>query len=131
MYINMIFVKILSNENYRDMKNMKWKTKKNLFIQAAVALMFLFSAGASAFHATDTLIPTKSISVESTFYEGDLATIVVTVIPPTLVFGRSTLAAQEFATLELSDEGVTTVIGDAQLPTISRFIEIPQGANLS
>ena len=112
-----------------DMKNMKWKNKKNLFIQATVALILLFSTGVSAFHATNTSISTKSISVESTFYEGDLPTIIVTVTPPTLVFGRSTLAGQEFATFDLPDEGVTTVIGEAQLPTICRFIEIPQGAN--
>ncbi len=38
------------------------------------------------------------------------------------------LAGQTYATVQLPEEGVTTVIGEAQLPTISRFLEIPQGA---
>ena len=108
---------------------MKWNNKKNIVIQATVALILLFSTGVSAVHPTSPSSSMTSISVESTFYEGDTPVVTVTVNPPTLVFGQSTLAGQEFATLELPDEGITTVVGQAQLPTFSRFIEIPQGAN--
>lgn len=108
---------------------MKWNNKKNLCIQATVALILLFSAGVSAVHQTNTSISTKSTYVESTFYQGDTPAITVTVTPPTLVYGQCTLAGREFATLELPGEGVTTIVGEAQLPTFSRFIEIPQGAN--
>jgi hypothetical protein len=108
---------------------MKWNNKKNIFIQAAVALILLFSAGVSAVHPINTSISTKSTYVESTFYQGDTPVITVTVTPPTLVYGQCTLAGQDFATLELSGEGFTTVIGEAKLPTFSRFIEIPQNAH--
>jgi len=108
---------------------MKWNNKKNLCIQATVALILLISAGVSAVHPTNTSISTKSASVESTFYPGDTPAITLTVTPPTLMYGQSTLAGQDFATLELSGEGFTTVIGEAQLPALSRFIEIPQNAH--
>jgi hypothetical protein len=108
---------------------MKWNNKKNFCIQATVALILLFSAGVSAVHPTNTSISTKSTYVESTFYQGDTPAITVTVTPPTLVYGQCTLAGQDFATLELSREGFTTVIGEAKLPTLSRFIEIPQNAH--
>jgi hypothetical protein len=111
------------------MKNMKWKNKKNLFFQATVALILLFSAGVSAFHATNTSVSTKSMYVETTFHLEDTPAITVTVTPPTLMYGQCTLVGREFATLELSGEGFTTVIGEARLPTFSRFIEIPQNAN--
>jgi len=107
---------------------MKWNNKKNFCIQATVALILLFSAGVSAVHPTNTSISTKSLYVESTFYQGDTPAITVTVTPPTLVYGQCTLDGQDFATLELSGEGFTTVIGEAQLPTFSRFLEIPQDA---
>jgi hypothetical protein len=108
---------------------MKWNNKKNFCIHAAVALILLFSAGVSAVHPTNTSISTKSAYVESTFNPGDTPSISVTVTPPTLMYGQSTLAGQDFATLELSGEGFTTVIGEAKLPALSRFIEIPQNAH--
>jgi len=107
---------------------MKWNNKKNFCIQATVALILLFSAGVSAVHPTTTSISTKAMYVESTFYQADMPTMTVIVTPPNIVYGQSTLAGQNFATLELKGEGFTTVIGEAQLPTFSRFIEIPQGA---
>jgi hypothetical protein len=107
---------------------MKWKNKENICIQATVVLILLFSAGVSAVHPTTTSISTQAMYVESTFYQADTPTMTVIVTPPNIVYGKSTLAGQNFATLELSGEGVTTVIGEAQLPTFSRFIEIPQGA---
>ncbi len=67
---------------------MKWNNKKNIFIQATVALILLFSAGVSAVHPTTPSRSTTSTSVESTFYEGDTPVITVTVTPPTLVFGQ-------------------------------------------
>jgi hypothetical protein len=108
---------------------MKWSTKKNVIIQATVVLLLLFSAGSSAVHTTNASISIESTNVESTFYNGDVPFITVTVTPPALVFGQSSLAGQTFATLQLPGEGVSTVVGGAQLPTFSRFIEIPQGAN--
>jgi len=108
---------------------MKWNNKKNFCIQAAVVLILLFSAGVSAVHPTSPSKSTIPVSVESTFYQGDSPVITVTVTPPSLVFGQCTLASQEYATVELPGEGVATVIGQAQLPILSRFIEIPQNAN--
>ncbi|MCX6661208.1 MAG: C25 family cysteine peptidase, partial [Euryarchaeota archaeon] len=107
---------------------MKWNNKKNIFMQATVALILLFSVGVSAIHPTVPSRSTTSLLVESTFYEGDTPFVTVTVSPSTLVFGQAILAGQNFAALELPGEGVSTIVGAAQLPTISRFIEIPQGA---
>jgi hypothetical protein len=107
---------------------MKWNNKKNIFMQATVALILLFSVGVSAIHPAVPSRSTTSLLVESTFYEGDTPFVTVTVSPSTLVFGQAILAGQNFAALELPGEGVSTIVGAAQLPTISRFIEIPQGA---
>jgi hypothetical protein len=107
---------------------MKWNSKKNVCIQAAVTLILLFSAGVSAIHPTTQPMSTSSSLVESTFYPGDSPAITVTVTPSSLVYGQCTLAGQMFATLKLPGEGMTTIIGETQLPTISRFIEIPQNA---
>jgi hypothetical protein len=108
---------------------MKWNYKKNVSIQAAVALILLFSAGVSAIHPTTQPMSTSSSLVESTFYPGDSPTITVTVTPSSIVYGQCSLAGQMFATLKLPGEGVTTIVGETQLPTISRFIEIPQNAD--
>jgi Peptidase family C25/Propeptide_C25/PKD domain len=108
---------------------MNWNNKKNVCIQATVALILLFSAGVSAIHPTNSSTSTTFKDVESTFIHGDTSAITMTVVPPNIVYGQSTLAGRNFATLELSGEGFTTVIGEARLPTLSRFIEIPQGAN--
>jgi hypothetical protein len=107
---------------------MKWNFKKNISIQATVVLFLLLSAGVGAVHSTNVSFSTKSNIVESTFHFGDVPFITVTVTPPSLVFNECSLAGQMFATVQLPGEGVSTVIGEAQLPTISRFIEIPYGA---
>ena len=102
--------------------------KKIVFIQAIVALMLLFSSGASATRQTSSAITTKSGPVETTLYQGDSPFMTMTITPPTPVFNRETLANQDYATVEIQNEGVTTAIGQAKLPTLSRFIEIPQDA---
>ena len=107
---------------------MKWNFKKNGSIQATVVLLLLLSAGVGAGHSTNGSFSTKSNIVESTFHFGDVPFITVTVTPPSPVFNECSLAGQMFATVQLPGEGVSTVIGEAQLPTISRFIEIPYGA---
>jgi hypothetical protein len=107
---------------------MKWNFKKNGSIQATVVLLLLLSAGVGTVHSTNGTFSTKSNNVESTFHFGDVPFITVTVTPPSLVFNECSLAGQMFTTVQLPGEGVSTVIGEAQLPTISRFIEIPYGA---
>jgi hypothetical protein len=108
---------------------MKLNIKKKVCIQATIALMILlFSVGVSAVHPTALTVTTTSDSFESMFFRGDLPVITVTITPPALVFRQCKLAEQEFATLELPGEGITTIIGQAQLPMLSRFIEIPQSA---
>jgi hypothetical protein len=107
---------------------MKWSSKKKVSIQATVALVLLLSAGVSAIHPTTASTSTKVTTVESTFHFENVPFITVTVTPPALVFGQRILAGQPFATVQLPGESVSTVIGEAQLPAISRFIEIPQGA---
>ena len=107
---------------------MKWTTKKKIIMQATVTLLLLLSAGVSAVPTTHGSFSTISKSIESTFHYGDEPFMTITVTPSPLVFGQSILAEQEFATVELPGEGISTNIGKAQLPTISRFIEIPQGA---
>ena len=108
---------------------MKWNSKKKVSIQATVVLFLLLAAGVSAVHPTIAWTSTKITTVDSTFHFGDVPFITVTVTPPALEFGQRFLAGQLFATVQLPDEGVSTITGDALLPTISRFIEIPQGAN--
>ena len=104
---------------------MKWNNRKKIFIQATVALILLFSAGVSAAHSRTSM---NGNTIASSFHLGDVPFITVTITPPSLVFGQCILAGQSYATVQLPDEGVSTVLGDAQLPMISRFFEIPQGA---
>jgi hypothetical protein len=111
------------------MKNMKGKQRKNLILQAAVALLLLSSAGVSAIHQTTPWIPPNTTSIQSTFIHGDVPAITITVTPAIMHYGLNHLAGQDFATLEMSGEGFTTALGQARLPTITRFIEIPQGAS--
>lgn len=106
---------------------MKWNTKKNICSQVTVALILLFSTAVGAIHPTSPSDAASSI-VETVFYDGDTPFISVTVTPPDVVYGADSLEGQLFATLQLPDEGVATVVGEAQLPTISRFLEIPYGA---
>ncbi len=107
---------------------MNWKNRKKISIQASVVLILLLSVGVSAVHPAAISTATEVLTVESMFHFGDVPFITVTVTPPSLVFGQRMLAGQTYATVQLPNEGVTTVIGEAQLPTISRFLEIPQGA---
>ena len=46
-----------------------------------------------------------------------------------LSFGELILDNQEFATIELDDQGFTTTIGQAKLPMIRATVEIPQGSD--
>ena len=107
---------------------MKHSTKKTIIIQAAVALILLFSAGVSAVHPTNASFSASSEGVATTFYYADQPYMTVTVTPSPLITGQCTLAGNLFATLELADEGVSTLVGEAQLPVISRFFEVPWGA---
>ena len=107
---------------------MKWNTKRNIFSQATVALILLFSTAVGVVNPTNPSADGSSSTVETVFHYEDLPYITVTVTPPSLVFGHHELDGQLLATLQLPDEGVTTVVGEAQLPTISRFLEIPHGA---
>jgi len=107
---------------------MKWNSTKDICIHATVALILLFSTAVAAVHTTNPSNDMLSGTVQTTFYTGDTPYITVTVTPPSLVFGHQVLEGEVFATLQFPDEGVSTVIGEAQLPTISRFVEIPTGA---
>jgi hypothetical protein len=105
---------------------MTWNERKKIIIQASVALILLFSIGVSAVHPISS---TDKTTVQSSFSYGDIPYITVTITPSTLNFGQRTLAGQTFTTIQLSDEGISTTVGEAQLPVISRFFEIPSGAN--
>ena len=105
---------------------MTWNERKKIIIQASVALILLFSIGVSAVHP---IASTDKTTVQSSFSYGDIPYITVTITPSTLNFGQRTLAGQTFTTIQLSDEGISTTVGEAQLPVISRFFEIPSGAN--
>ena len=104
---------------------MKWNTKKNIILNATVCLILLFSVGVTAVHPTSPSTSVTSVSVALMNAKGDSPFITVAITPSTLVVGQSTLFNQQFATLELPGEGVSSVVGEPQLPTICRFIEIP------
>jgi hypothetical protein len=107
---------------------MKWIIMKRIMLQATVVLILLFSAGVSAAHPTALSTTTTSKYIESTFYQGESPYITITVTPPSLIFDQRVLEGRPFATLTIPEEGFTIEIGEAQLPMISRFIEIPYGA---
>lgn len=107
---------------------MKPIIKKKMFIQAAVVLILLVSAGVSAVHPTRESFSMTSNGITSTFHYTDEPFITVSIIPGPVMFGQRILAGQDFATVEIPGEGVSTVVGQPQLPVISRFLEIPQGA---
>ncbi|MCX6667772.1 MAG: C25 family cysteine peptidase [Euryarchaeota archaeon] len=58
----------------------------------------------------------------------DASAIDITVNTPALEFGSAYMNGKNFATLELPNEGFTIAQGEAQLPTLKRMVEIPQGA---
>jgi len=107
---------------------MKWIIMKKNIMYAAVVFVLLLSTGVSAVQPTNLSTTTTSQYIESTFHQGDVPFITLTVTPPSVIVGQSVLEGRTFATLAIPDEGFTTVQGEAQLPMISRFIEIPQGA---
>lgn len=107
---------------------MKQGTKKNMCIQAAVALILLVSAGVSAVYPNIESFSTNSNGVTSTFHFTDPPFITVSITPQPLTYGQRMLAGQEYATVELPGEGISTVVGQPKLPMISRFLEIPYGA---
>jgi hypothetical protein len=109
------------------MKNMKGKNIGKLCLHAAVALLLLSSVGVSAIHQTNLSGPSGT-SIHTTFIQGDVPSITVTVTPAVVQVGTTSLAGLDFATLAIGDEGFTTILGQARLPVISRFLEIPQGA---
>ena len=110
------------------MKNMTGKNSVQVFLQATVVFLLLCSVEGSAVHQTNSSVPPGVTSITTTFTQGDLPVITLTVTPTQIQYGTRHLAGRDFATLEMNGEGFTTVLGDARLPIISRFIEIPQGA---
>jgi len=58
----------------------------------------------------------------------DASSIDTTVNTPTFKFGSINANGEKFATSELPNEGFTIVQGEARLPTLTRMVEIPQGA---
>lgn len=118
-----------NNSNYYgDMKIMKGKNRKSLYMQAAVALLLLSSSAVSAVHQTTPFFSPRSTSIESKLTLGEIPVITMTITPPDVQYGRCQVAGQEFTTLTLNGEGYSTDAGHARLPMICRFIEIPQGA---
>jgi len=71
-------------------------------------------------NGTNTLIEINNI---------DETTIEIVVNSLDFSFASIITGEGDFATIELESEGFTTNIGEARLPTITRMIEIPQGAN--
>ncbi|MFH1101206.1 MAG: C25 family cysteine peptidase [Methanobacteriota archaeon] len=71
--------------------------------------------------------PQSTITIQSNIT--DNPTIDLFLNTPTIHYGQISTEAGEFAALEIPGEGYTTNVGEAQLPTINRMIEIPHGAN--
>ncbi|MBN1860203.1 MAG: hypothetical protein JW840_01945 [Candidatus Thermoplasmatota archaeon] len=107
---------------------MKWIIMKKIIMPVAFVLILLLSAGVSAEHHIALSTTTTSQFIESTFYNEDIAYMTITITPPQIVFDQRIFEGQAFATLTIPGDGVTTEIGQAQLPMISRFVEIPSGA---
>ena len=107
---------------------MKWIIMKKIIMPVAFVLILLLSAGVSAEHHIALSATTTSQFIESTFYNEDIPYMTITITPPQIVFDQRILEGQAFATLTIPGDGVTTEIGQAQLPLISRFVEIPSGA---
>jgi len=108
---------------------MKGKHRRNIFLQATVAILLVSTTAVGALHQTTPSDSSDATIVTSTFHQGVVPSFTVSVIPAALQYSTCQLAGQDFATLVMNGEGFTTVQGDARLPMISRFIEIPQGAS--
>ncbi len=107
---------------------MKGKYQRNIFLQAAVAILLISTTAVGALHQTAPGSSDTTV-ITSTFHQGEVPSITVSVDPAAIQYSTNQLAGQDFATLSMNGEGFMTVQGDARLPTISRFIEIPQGAS--
>ncbi len=104
------------------------KHKKLIFVYGAVFLMLL-TASVSAFG-----INSITNEINNNFFDIkyiDEFQIDIGVYPKDFDFSVIEKNKQNFASFELSDEGFTTIVGEARLPVISRMVEIPQGANPS
>jgi len=77
--------------------------------------------------STTSLIPLAGSSREANT-PSDSTVITLSVAIPEIHYGLILTKQGEFATIELPDEGHTTLLGEAQLPLLTKLVEIPQGA---
>lgn len=107
------------------------KTKKIEVIGAAFVLLFTTMSAVFGMNISSNV---RNVVIEKNDSLCDVRnidelTIEVVVSSPSFAFSSVDTTQGTFATIELPNEGVTTTIGEAKLPTISRMIEIPQTSN--
>ena len=106
-----------------------WRNTKKIRVIGAALLLFL-----------TMITPVIGIGIKSNIVNQnvnnqvfevnhiDETTIEIIVRPPDLKFSSINTKTGDYTTLELPNEGYSTKIGEAKLPTIVRIIEIPQGS---
>ncbi|MDH7507609.1 MAG: C25 family peptidase propeptide domain-containing protein, partial [Candidatus Thermoplasmatota archaeon] len=99
------------------------KNKKIIFVYATVFLLLTISV--SVLEADNQKKENEIFKINYI----DEYKIEITVKPQSFDYHVIEKNHQNFALIELNDEGFTTTIGEAQLPCIRRMLEIPQGAN--
>ncbi len=105
------------------------RDKKTLIVIGAVVFLMtvmIFPVTGMSFLKEKQVTPTPMQTVEITY--ADELQIDISVRVPRFEYSSVKLDEEVFARMELADEGATTAIGDARLPTITRLIEMPQGA---
>jgi len=107
------------------------KTKKIEVFGAAFVLLFTM---VSAVFGMNINSDTRNFAIEKNDLLCDVrnideSTIEVVVNSPSFEFSSVDTTEGKFATIELSNEGFTTIAGEAKLPTLRRMVEIPQGSN--
>jgi len=104
-----------------------WRNTKKIRVIGAALLIFL--AMITSVFGIDIKSNTVNQKVNNQVFQVnqiDETTMEIIVNPPDLKFSNIKTITGEYSTLELPNEGYTTKIGEAKLPTITRMIEIPQ-----
>ncbi|MGF3584491.1 MAG: C25 family peptidase propeptide domain-containing protein, partial [Thermoplasmatota archaeon] len=106
-----------------------WRnTKKIRVIGAAIVFLLGVITPVIGINLKSNIINQKVNNQIFEVNQIDESTIEIMVNPPDLKFSSIHTKTRDYTTLELPNEGFTTNIGEAKLPTIVRTIEIPQGA---
>jgi len=106
--------------------NMWRNTKKIRVIGAALVLFLAMITSVFGIGIKSNIVNQKVNNQVFQVNQIDETTMEIIVNPPDLKFSNIQTITGEYSTLELPNEGYTTKIGEAKLPTITRMIEIPQ-----